>query len=89
MYFRSLSEILASLICIINSVRLEFQIQTLFFLFKPSPLWNLFCNSNSYIHVCPTKFNFVKIKSRGNFGEFIRFFPKVLVPFKIHSIFKF
>jgi hypothetical protein len=38
MYFRSLNEILASLVCIINIVRFEFQIQTLFFLFKPSLL---------------------------------------------------
>jgi hypothetical protein len=29
MYFRSLNEILASLVCVINIVRFEFQIQTL------------------------------------------------------------
>jgi hypothetical protein len=31
MYFESLNEILASLVCILNIVRFEFQIQTLFF----------------------------------------------------------
>jgi hypothetical protein len=31
MYFESLNEILACLVCIINVVRFEFQIQTLFF----------------------------------------------------------
>jgi hypothetical protein len=39
--------------------------------------------------VCPTKYTFVKIKSRENFGEFIRFFPQGLNPFKIHRIFKY
>jgi hypothetical protein len=33
-----LNEILASLVCIINIVRFEFEVQTLFFLFKPSLL---------------------------------------------------
>jgi hypothetical protein len=36
MHFGSLNEILASLVCILKIVRFEFQIQTLFFLFKPS-----------------------------------------------------
>jgi hypothetical protein len=39
--------------------------------------------------VCPTKFTFVKIKSKENFGEFLRFFPEGLNPFKIHIRFKF
>jgi hypothetical protein len=38
MYFRHLNGILVSLVCIINIIRFEFQIETLFFLFKPSPL---------------------------------------------------
>jgi hypothetical protein len=38
MYFKTLNEILACLVCIINVGRFEFQIQTLFFLFKPSLL---------------------------------------------------
>jgi ABC-type xylose transport system permease subunit len=58
MYFRSSNEILASLVCILNIVRLEFQIQTLFFYFKPNRL-TLVCNSKSYIQVYPTKFTFV------------------------------
>jgi hypothetical protein len=36
MYFGSLNEFHASWVCIMNIVRFEFQIQTLFFLFKPS-----------------------------------------------------
>jgi hypothetical protein len=36
-----------------------------------------------------TKFTFLKIKSRANFGEFIRFFPEGLNPFKIHRRFKY
>jgi hypothetical protein len=39
--------------------------------------------------VCPTKFSFVKIKSRENFGEFLRFLPEGLNLFKIHRIFKY
>jgi hypothetical protein len=88
MYFGSLNEILADLVCIINIVRFEFQIQTLLFI-QTKPFCHLFCNSNSYIHVCPTKFTFVKIKSRENFGEFITVFPKGLDPFKIHRRFKY
>jgi hypothetical protein len=88
MYFGSLKTILASLGCISNIVRFEFQIQTLFF-YSNQAVWHLFCNSKSYIQVYPSKFTFVKIKSRRNFGEFIRFFPDVLIPFKIDQIFKY
>jgi hypothetical protein len=76
MYFGSLKKIFAGLGCISNIVRFEFQIQTLF-LYSNQAVWQLFCNLKSYIQVYPTKFTFVKIKSRRNFGEFIRFFPKV------------
>jgi hypothetical protein len=76
MYFASFKEILASLGCISNIVRFEFQIQNLFF-YSNQAVWHLFCNSKSDIQVYPTKFTFVKIKSRRNFGEFIRFFLKV------------
>jgi hypothetical protein len=38
MYFVSLNEILACLVCIVNVGKFEFQFQTLFFLFKPSLL---------------------------------------------------
>jgi hypothetical protein len=31
----------------------------------------------------------VKTKSRENFGEFIRFFPEGLNPFKLHRRFKY
>jgi hypothetical protein len=44
---------------------------------------------NSCIQVCPTKFTIVKIKSTESFGEFLRFFPKGVSPFKIHRRFKF
>jgi hypothetical protein len=37
-YFVSLNEILACLVCIVNVGKFEFQFQTLFFLFKPSLL---------------------------------------------------
>jgi hypothetical protein len=59
-----------------------------FLLLEPSIL-ALFCNLKSYIQVYPTKFTFVNIKSRRNFGEFIRFLRKVWIPFKIHQIFKY
>jgi hypothetical protein len=75
MHFISFIEILTSLVCIINIVRFEFQIQTLFF-YSNQAFWHLFCNSKSYIQVYPTKFTFVKIKSRRNFGQLIRFFQK-------------
>jgi hypothetical protein len=39
--------------------------------------------------VCPTKFVVVKIKSRYNFGEFPRFLPQGLNPFKIERQLKF
>jgi hypothetical protein len=52
------------------------QIQTLFF-YSNQPVWRLFCNLKSYIQVYPTKFTSVKIKSRRNFGESIRFFSKI------------
>jgi hypothetical protein len=80
MYFESLNEILASWVCILNIVMFEFQIQILFFLFKPTFL-TLVCNSNSYIQVCPTKFTFVKIKSRENFGRISQIFPRRFDPF--------
>jgi hypothetical protein len=48
-----------------------------------------FVNRISCIQVCPTKFTFVKIKAKENFGEFLRFFPEGLNPFKIHRRFKF
>jgi hypothetical protein len=38
MYFGTLNEILTCLVCIINVEKFEFEIQTLFFLFKPSLL---------------------------------------------------
>jgi hypothetical protein len=76
MYFESLNEILTNLVRILNMVRFEFQIQTLFF-YSNKVVWHLFCNSKSYIQVYLTKFTCVKIKSRRNFGEFIRFFQKV------------
>jgi hypothetical protein len=59
MYFRSLNEILASLVCILNIVRFEFQIQNLFF-YSNQAVGHLFYNSKSYIQVYPTKFTFVK-----------------------------
>jgi hypothetical protein len=37
---------------------------------------SLDCNYFSYMQVIPTKFTFVKLKSRRIFGEFIRFFQK-------------
>jgi hypothetical protein len=74
MYIESLNDILTNLVHILNVVRFEFQIQTLFF-YSNQVVWHLFCNSKSYIQVYPTKFTFVKVKSRRNFGEFIRFFP--------------
>jgi hypothetical protein len=46
----------------------------------------MFCNSKSYIHVYPTKFTFVKIKSRRNFEEFIRFFLKLAQLSKLFPI---
>jgi hypothetical protein len=88
MYYRSLSEILLNLICIINIVRFEFQIQTLFF-YSNQAFWHLCGTQFSCIQVCLTKFTFVKIKPRENFGEFIRFSPEGLSPFKIHRRFKF
>jgi hypothetical protein len=36
----------------------------------------------SCIQVCPTKFTFVKIKSKENFGEFLKFFIEGLNPLK-------
>jgi hypothetical protein len=42
----------------------------------------------SCIKVCPTKFTFVKAKSRLIFSEFTRFFLQGLKPFKIHGNFK-
>jgi hypothetical protein len=75
MYFGSLNEILITLVCILNIVRFEFQIQTIFF-YSNQAFWHLFCNLKSYMQVYPIKFTFVKIKSRRNFGEFIRFFQK-------------
>jgi hypothetical protein len=74
--FGSLNEFLASLVHILNIVRFEFQIQTLFF-YSNQAFWHLFCNSKSYIQVYPTKFTFVRIKSRMYFGEFIIFFQNV------------
>jgi hypothetical protein len=71
-YFRSLNEIVTSLVRILNIVTFEFQIQTLFF-YSNQAIWHLFCNSKSYIQVYPTEFNFVNIMSRRDFGEFIRF----------------
>jgi hypothetical protein len=79
MYFGSLNEIPASLVCIINIVRLEFQIQTLFIFIETTPFWHLYCNSNSYIEVCPTKFTFVNIKSRG-FWRIYQIFPRRFEP---------
>jgi hypothetical protein len=81
MHFRSLNEILASLVRILNIVRFEFQIQTLFF-YSNQTFWHLFCNSKSYVQVYPSKFTFVKIKSRRNFREFIWYFQKVWIPLK-------
>jgi hypothetical protein len=57
MYFGSLNEILASLVCIINVVRFEFQIQTLSF-YSNQAFWHLLHNLNSCIQVCPTKLTF-------------------------------
>jgi hypothetical protein len=88
MYFRSLNEILASLVCILNIVRFEFQIQTRFF-YSNQVVWHLFCNLKSYIQVYPTTFIFMNIVWRWNFREFIRFFQKGLNHFKIQEIFKF
>jgi hypothetical protein len=81
LYFGSLNEILASLVCIINIVRFEFQIQTLFF-YSNQAFWHLYCNSNSWKKVCPTKFSFVKNKLRWIFSEFTRFFHKDGTPLK-------
>jgi hypothetical protein len=75
MYFGSLNEILTNLDRILNIVGFEVQIQTLFF-YSNQTFWHLFYNLKSYIQVYPTKFTFVKIKSRRNFGEFIRFFRR-------------
>jgi hypothetical protein len=88
MYFRILNEILASFVCIINIVRFEFQIHTLFFLFKPN-LFGTYFITQIVTYKCPTKANFVKIRSRRKFGEFIRFFPEGVNPFKIHRRFKY
>jgi hypothetical protein len=88
MYFGSLKEILASLVCILNIVRVEFQIQTLLF-YSNQVIWHLFCNLKYYIQVYPTKFTFVKIMRRGHFKEYIRFFQKGLNPSKIQGRFKF
>jgi hypothetical protein len=46
----------------------------LFLFFSNYTVWHLDCNSFSYMQVIPTKFTFVKLKSRMIFGEFIRFF---------------
>jgi hypothetical protein len=72
MYLGSMNDILTNLVRILNMVRFEFQIQTLFFYLNQND-WHLFCNSKSYIQVYLAKFTFVKIKSRRNFGEFIIF----------------
>jgi hypothetical protein len=88
MYFRILNEILASFVCIINIVRFEFQIHTLFFLFKPNLFGTCFV-TQIVTYKCPTKVNFVKIRSTRKFGEFIRFFPEGVNPFKIHRRLKY
>jgi hypothetical protein len=88
MYFRSLNEILVSLVCIMSIVRFQFQIQTLFFI-QTKPFDTYTGTPISCIQVCPTKSTFVKIKSRYNFGEFSEFFLQGLCPFKIHRRFKF
>jgi hypothetical protein len=80
MYFRGLNKILACLVCIINIVMFEFQIQTISF-YSNQAFWHLCCN--------PTKFTFVKTKAIENCGEFIRFFLEGLNPFKIQRRFKF
>ncbi len=68
-------KILVSLCCISNIVRFKFQIQTLLF-YSNHAVWHLCGNSISCIQVSPTKFSFVKITSRRNFGEFIGFFRR-------------
>jgi hypothetical protein len=88
MCFGCLNEFLTSLVCILNIVRFEFQIQTFSFISNQA-VWYLLCNSKSYIQVYPTKFTFLNILWRWNFREFIRFFQKCLNPFKILGKFKF
>jgi hypothetical protein len=89
MYSESLNEILACLVCIINVVRFEFLIQPLFLFFQSKSFDTSFVTQNSCKQVCPTKLSFVKIKSRDNFGEFLRLFLEGLNAFQIHRRFKF
>jgi hypothetical protein len=87
-YFRSFNEILACFVCIIKVARFEFQIESLFF-YSNQVIGHLCCNSK-FLHTSVlTKFTFVKIKSKENFVEFLRFLPEGLDPFKIHRKFKF
>jgi hypothetical protein len=44
--------------------------------------------SNFLIQVSQSKFTILKIMSRNNFGEFMKFLPKGLDPFKIQTRFK-
>jgi hypothetical protein len=83
-----LNEILVCLLCIVNVVGFEFQIQTLFF-FQTKSFDTCIQTQISCIQVYPTKFIVVKTKSRENFEEFLRVFPYGLNPFKIHRRFKF
>jgi hypothetical protein len=61
----------------------------LFSFYSNQAFGHLYYNLNYYIEVFPTKFTFMKIKSRENFGEFIIFFSEGLNPFIIHRRFKY
>jgi hypothetical protein len=75
------------LVCIISVGGLNFKFELL--IFKSIHFDTCLGTPRSCIQVCPTKFTFVKIRSRENFGEFIIFFTEGLDPFKIHRRFKF
>jgi hypothetical protein len=66
----------------------EFQIQILLF-YSTKSFDTCVVTRNSCIQVCLTKFTFVKIKSKENFGDVFRIFLEGLSPFKIHRILKF
>jgi hypothetical protein len=74
---------LYGLVCITSVVWFEFQIQTLF-LYSNQLIDTCIETQISCIQVCLAKLTVVKTKSRQNFGEFLRFFPQGLNPFKIH-----
>jgi hypothetical protein len=46
-------------------------------------------SSNFLTQVMPSKFIFLNIMPRYNFGELCKFFPKGVVPLKIQTNFKF